>query len=179
MVAKLVLDTTTEGIWLIDTEARTTFVNQRIADLLGYSRQEMIGRPVFDFLDRERWPIARQNLEERARGVEARQEVQLVRKDGTRVWVLGSTNPVFDANGRYAGALALVGDLSIQKQREFKLRAQIDALSGTTEAPPFREPFRTAIVLGVMATYAATTAFAAIGAVASVILGVPTGPGEL
>ena len=93
-VADLVLETTVEGIWLLDAEARTTFVNCRITDLLGYTEDEMIGRPVFDFLDRERWPTAERNLKLRAEGVEDRQEVQVIRKDGTRVLMLGSANPV-------------------------------------------------------------------------------------
>ena len=61
-VGRLVLETTAESIWLIDVAARTTFVNRRMASLLGYTVEEMIGRPIFDFLDRSRWQIAEQNL---------------------------------------------------------------------------------------------------------------------
>ena len=53
IVADLVLETTAEGIWLIDTEARTTFVNRRLADLLGYSEEEMLGKADL-FLHRSR-----------------------------------------------------------------------------------------------------------------------------
>ena len=176
MVADLVLDTTAEGIWLINADARTTFVNRRIAELLGYTEDEMLGRPIFDFLDRQRWPIAEHNLQQRALGVEERQEVQLVRKDGTLLWVLASANPVFDAAGNYAGALALLGDLSPQKEKEDLLRAQIDVLrsrlassrsSGpavsAAEPPGYREPFRTAIVLGVLGTFVATVGLVTVG----------------
>src|SRR4051812_39481295 len=41
LVASLVLENAAEGIWLIDADARTTFVNSRIADLLGYTEEEM------------------------------------------------------------------------------------------------------------------------------------------
>ena len=43
-----------EGIWMIDAEARTSFVNEHMAAMLGYSVDEMIGRSVFDFMD-ESW----------------------------------------------------------------------------------------------------------------------------
>src|SRR5580693_7628696 len=72
MVADLVLDTTTEGIWLIDGEARTTFVNPRLARLLGYTTEEMLGEPIFTFIDRERWPVAERNLKRRELGIEDR-----------------------------------------------------------------------------------------------------------
>jgi PAS domain S-box-containing protein len=182
-VAELVLDTTVEGIWLIDANARTTFVNRRLTDLLGYTEDEMIGRPVFDFLDRRRWPIAARNLEQRALGIEERQEVQLTCKDGRLVWMLASANPVFDADGNYAGALALLGDLSAQKERERSLRAEIAALrsrlppasagaahDSATVRPAVREPFRTALVLGVLATLTATIAVVTAGAVVSDLL---------
>jgi PAS domain S-box-containing protein len=196
-VADLVLETTAEGIWLIDAEARTTFVNRRLAELLGYREDEMLGRYVFEFLDRDRWPNAQRNLRLREAGVEDRQEVELVRKDGTRVWVLGSANPILDRDGNYLGALALLGDLSEQKDREHLLRAQVSDLRerlaaqigrcarqrrapSPREAPPvYREPFRTAIVLGVMGTLLATVAVTAAGAVVGAWLGAdrPDGSG--
>src|SRR5579871_2273166 len=187
LVADLVLETTVEGIWLIDADARTTFVNLRLEALLGYGEDEMLGRPVFDFLDRERWPIAERNLQQRARGIEDRQELQLVRKDGTRVWVLGSANPMFDRDGNYAGALALVANLSPQKERERLLRSEIEALRSrlgalggggaggrggdrAAERPAYSEPFATLVVLGVMATLTATIGLATVGALAGHLL---------
>ncbi len=182
LVAELVLDTTLEGIWLIDADARTTFVNGRLAALLGYAEEEMLGRPIFEFLDRERWPTAERNLQQRALGVEDRQEVQLVRKDGTRVWMLGSANPVFDRDGNYAGALGLLADLSAQKERERSLRSEIDRLKSRLQAlggggvasapvaperPAYVEPFATVIVLAVLGTLTATIGLATVGALAS------------
>lgn len=129
MVAQLVLDTTNEGIWLIDAQARTTFVNHAAAELLGYTEDEMIGMHIFDFMSEERRPVAQSNLIKRQRGVEDREQVQLRRKDGSSVWVIGSANPVYDRHGRYAGALGLFGDLTAQKENEARLRAQVDQLT--------------------------------------------------
>jgi PAS domain S-box-containing protein len=191
MVADLVLETTAEGIWLIDGDARTTFVNRRLAQLLGYTEEEMLGEPIFSFIDRERWPVAERNLRQRELGIEDRQEVQLVRKDGTRVWVLGSANPVFDRNGEYAGALALIGELTAQKDREHELRAELDGLrqrllarsrapSASAAGPsPYREPFRTAIVVAAYGTVLATVAILTTGAVIGALLGTKPKPPEI
>jgi PAS domain S-box-containing protein len=185
MVAQLVLDTSCEGIWLIDVQARTTFVNRAAAELLGYSEDEMLGMTIFEFMDEDRRAPARENLMRRQRGVEDRQELKLRRKDGTSVWVIGSANPVYDRDGRYAGALGLFGDLAPQKEREHRLRGEIDELrrqlakldvakERTREAPrattpaeasPYREPFRTAIVLGTLGSLVAGTVILAAGSI--------------
>src|ERR1700690_1823006 len=124
MVAELVFETTNEGIWLIDAQARTTFVNRHAAELLGYAEDEMIGRLIFEFMDEARIPLAEANLKRRRQSISDRHAVPLRRKDGSVAWVIGSANPVFDRRGRYAGALALLRDLSAQKQREQQLEAE-------------------------------------------------------
>jgi len=166
-VADLVLETTAESIWLIDAQARTTFVNRRMANLLGYTEEEMLGRPIFEFLDRSRWQVAEENLRKRQQGIEDRQEVELIRKDGTRIWVIGSANPVFDRNGQYAGALALLGDLSPQKARERLLQQQVDQLGARLA----EQPLRAAVVMGVLGTFLATVAITTAGAVIGAVLG--------
>lgn len=128
MVAQLVFETTNEGIWLIDAQARTTFVNRHAAELLGYAEGEMIGRRIFEFMDDARIPLAEANLKRRKQGISDRHAVPLRRKDGSTTWVIGSASPVFDRQGRYAGALAMLGDLSAQKQREQELEAEIAEL---------------------------------------------------
>lgn len=181
-VAELVLETTAESIWLIDAQARTTFVNRRMARLLGYTEEEMIGRPIFDFLPQSRWETAKHNLQHRKHGREGREELELIRKDGTRVWVIGSANPIFDRDGQYAGALALLGDLTPQKERERLLKKQIIDLRArlagrvgagnavradrSAEEAGMREPFRTALV---MAAYGTLLAVVAIGTAGGVI----------
>jgi PAS domain S-box-containing protein len=187
-VADLVLKHAAEGIWLIDAQARTTFVNRRAADLLGYSEAEMIGMPVFAFMDPALRPLTELRLAQRALGVEEREEVELVRKDGTRIWVLGSATPIFDDNGEYAGALAVLGDLTPQKRREALLRAQLDDLrrrftrsqasSPADLQPTYREPFRTAVVLGMCGTFVATVAVVTAGVVLSSLIGVNPIPGQ-
>jgi PAS domain S-box-containing protein len=162
MVAQLVLETTNEGIWLIDAQERTTFVNQAAAALIGYREDEMIGRHIFDFMDAERLPVARQNLMLRRQGVEDRQEIKLRRKDGSFVWAIGSANPVYDRDGNYAGALALIGDLSSQKQTEDRLRARIAELIASYRAPEPQPASSVGIGWRVLAAFAAGGTFISI-----------------
>jgi PAS domain S-box-containing protein len=193
MVAQLVLDTATEGIWLIDAQARTTFVNRHAAELLGYTEEEMIGLHIFDLMDEERRPAAQQNLMRRQKGIEERQEVKLRRKDGSPIWVIGSTNPVYDREGRYAGALALLGDLSSQKQTEQRLRAEVESLkaklaSASAAQSQARRPdsessprapvglLRGAGVVALCGTYLGLAALLTAGGVMRALLGPASSP---
>jgi PAS domain S-box-containing protein len=38
------VNTANEGVWVIDEEHRTTYANRRLADMLGYTVEEMAGR---------------------------------------------------------------------------------------------------------------------------------------
>jgi PAS domain-containing protein len=145
----------------------------------------MIGKSLFDFLDPASWSMAERSLQRRRQGYEDRREVELLRKDGTKVWVLGWANPIFDANGEYAGALGVLGDLSVQKERERELRAEIADLrrrlaagmgaadpKPQTEAPSYREPFRSAVVVATCSAFVATVALAGACAVLGSLFGV-------
>ena len=43
-----IVETATEGVWIIDAEARTTFVNATMAQMMDYAPADMIGRPLTD-----------------------------------------------------------------------------------------------------------------------------------
>ncbi|MBI5231535.1 MAG: PAS domain S-box protein, partial [Coriobacteriales bacterium] len=45
-----IVDTAYEGIWVLDAEAKATFVNARVTEMLGYESEDLIGRPLADFV---------------------------------------------------------------------------------------------------------------------------------
>ena len=64
-----IVETANEGIWVIDAESKTTYVNEKMAEMLGYSPEEMIGRLGMDFTDEEGKALAKLNVEKRQQGV--------------------------------------------------------------------------------------------------------------
>ncbi len=111
-----------EGIWLIDAEARTTFVNQRMSEMLGYSVEEILGQPVFRFAD-ERWAEqARKNFEERQQGSMGQMDFEFLKKDGSRLYALIEATPIFDDTGHFAGSLGCIIDITERKRAEERLR---------------------------------------------------------
>ena len=112
------IDTANEGIWMIDAQGRTTFVNVRMAEMLGYRPEEMIDRPFYAFMSDERRAEAEQHLERRRRGIADQHDFEFRRKDGSVVWGLLSTNPVVNAAGVVTGALAMITDITERKRAE-------------------------------------------------------------
>jgi PAS domain S-box-containing protein len=123
-----IVETADEGIWSIDAESNTTFVNQKMADMLGYSIGEMIGKPLFGFMDEEGIAIAQKNLERRQQGIAEQHDFKFRRKDGKDLWAMLSTNPLFDSKNRYLGALAMVTDVTERRKAEEVLRTSEQTL---------------------------------------------------
>jgi two-component system, cell cycle sensor histidine kinase and response regulator CckA len=111
-----------EGVWTIDRHALTDYVNPRMASMLGYAAEEMLGRSMFAFMDDDARGEAASNFERRQEGVAELHEFRLRRKDGAELWTLMSTNPILDANGEFVGALAMVTDITERKRAEDALR---------------------------------------------------------
>lgn len=111
-----------EGIWAIDAGERTTFVNPRMAQILGYTAQEMLGRPLFSFMDESNVDLCKALLERRRGGVIERHDFDFLRKDGSAVCVSMETAPIVDEAGRYMGALAVVADITRRVQAERRVR---------------------------------------------------------
>ena len=120
-----IVQTAEEGIWTIDAQSRTTYVNPKMAAMLGYAEPEMVGRALTDFMDQEGQSIAQDNLERRRQGITEQHDFKFRRKDGSDLWSLIATNPILDADGAYAGALAMVTDITARKQAEDALRSSL------------------------------------------------------
>jgi diguanylate cyclase (GGDEF)-like protein/PAS domain S-box-containing protein len=101
-----------EGIWEIDAHARTSFVNPKMADMLGYAIEDMLDQPLVAFMDDEGRAILELNIARRQRGVAERHEFKFLRRDGGELWVTLATNPIFGGDNAYLGALALVSDIT-------------------------------------------------------------------
>ena len=115
------LETLQEGVWAIDQEAKTTFVNPRMAIMLGYTVEEMFGQPLFSFMDERGVELAKYNMARRQQGISEQHDFEFLRKDGSRLYASLETSPLTDAQGNYVGALAGVIDVTKRKQAESEL----------------------------------------------------------
>jgi len=114
-----IVDTANEGIWTVDAEGRTSFVNPKLQALLGWTAKEMLGRPCTDFMDADGCAAIT--------GTAVQQhEVRFHRRDGSDLWATLSTTPITDAEGHEAGMLAMVTDVTERRLADSR-RAALEA----------------------------------------------------
>lgn len=118
-------DLAQEGIWVIDAEGKTSLVNAAMAGMLGYCKEEMLGRPIYDFMDADASRIAQENLKRRAHGIEEQHDFEWLSKSGRKVYTTMQTAPIFDDNGVFVGAIAGIMDITERRRAEERIRRQV------------------------------------------------------
>jgi PAS domain S-box-containing protein len=130
-----ILDTTPDGVWRVDADERTDYVNPRMASMLGYAPEEMLGRALSDFMDPEQLEIAQEKMgtarEDGSLGVV---ENRFVRKDGTRCWARVSHRALTDRHGRHIGGLAIMSDITASKAQAAELRKSEHFVAALTDS---------------------------------------------
>jgi diguanylate cyclase (GGDEF)-like protein/PAS domain S-box-containing protein len=145
---RFIVDNALEGIVALDRDGRITFLNQRMAEMVGYREEEALGQPYLDFLAEDQFADAEAKQAERAQGLDGVYERCLLRKDGSRKWVQISARAVLDAAGSYAGAFSVIIDIDARKKAETALAASnkrlaeqslLDGLTGIANRRRFDE----------------------------------------
>ncbi len=132
-----IFETAEEGIWLVDAEANTEEVNHRMAQMLGYTIDEMQGRHLFDFMDEEACKKVETNLDRHRRGTAEKHDFRLRTKSGADLWTIMGTAPMYSSQGVYIGALRMVTDITERKLSEAAIKQERDFAEGLIETAPF------------------------------------------
>jgi two-component system cell cycle sensor histidine kinase/response regulator CckA len=112
------IDTTLEGVWIFDAELRTTYVNQRLAEMLDVNAEEMIGRSALDFVAEDSRADVQQRLQRRTQGIKEQYDVHLRRKDGSDLWAIVCATPILEEHGAFTGSLSMLTDITERKRVE-------------------------------------------------------------
>jgi PAS domain S-box-containing protein len=112
------VETANDAICVLDKADVVTFINHRMVELLGYTPEEMIGRPIYSFMDGEGRKVTRAALERRRRGIKENYQNRFVHRNGNQIDVNISAAPLFDVEEQYNGALAMIADITQAKKLE-------------------------------------------------------------
>ena len=116
-----IINATHEGVWMLGPDNSTTSANARITDMLGYSKDEMLGRSVIDFMFEEDIPEHLKQMEERRRGLSNTYERRYRRKDGKVLWTQTIGVPIYDDQHQFQGAFGMITDITEHKKFEKEL----------------------------------------------------------
>ena len=103
-----------DGIWIIDSDARTLYGNAAMAEILGTTTTELIGKPSFQYVFAEDVNTAQKLFDSKQRGDPSPFHFKLRRKDGSSIWVEVLGTPMRNAKGEFIG---IVGTFSVSEQQ--------------------------------------------------------------
>jgi len=137
---RLLAENVTDVIWVTEMNLRPTYVSASVARLLGYSVEEALSQGLTAVLTPASFEAAKAAF---SRALEQQgndspfepppSEVELVRKDGTTVWVESKLSFVRDASGQPVEALGVLREVTERKKAEEQLRQSLEVLERTME----------------------------------------------
>jgi PAS domain S-box-containing protein len=115
---RVVVDSLNEGLLIVGEDLHFTFVNERLAQMLGYEPEEVLGQFHTFILAEEDLGIMEERQRNRPVGARDNYEIRLRKKDGQTLHAILSVAPVVDAEGRPLASPVLVTDISARKRVE-------------------------------------------------------------
>ncbi|MCH6257085.1 PAS domain S-box protein [Puniceicoccaceae bacterium K14] len=118
------LDTAGEYIFEVDVEGRYTFVSPRIESLLGCGLTRILGRPFYEFMEREESLRMMNIFNQKAMNSELieNEEYKSVSKDGRVVWHAINARPIFLKDGSFVGYRGAGLNVTEYKETELALK---------------------------------------------------------
>ena len=120
-----IIETAGAAVVTFDVEGRLTYINDLTCRTLGYTRDEMIGKPFIDFIHPDDREKALDTFTEAAsstalRGPTAALELRLLHKDGNIVWFYANATRLM-SEGKTTGFSVVMPDITRLKQAEADL----------------------------------------------------------
>lgn len=127
------VETMNEGMALADQNYIFTFVNERFCEMLGYSRDEMLGHHLTEFVHDDDKALMKDQMARRKSGEAQRFELAWRKKDGRKMQTLVSPRGFFDGEGLFKGSLGVLTDITALKKAEAELQKAHDELERRVE----------------------------------------------
>lgn len=114
MISSIIMAKSVDGIWIIDSDAKTLYANAAMAKILGTDATKMLGQPSFQYVFPEDALTAQRLFEKKQEGEAAPFHFRLRRQDGSEIWVDVQGTPMKNAAGDFIG---IVGTFSVSAKQ--------------------------------------------------------------
>ena len=122
---KALFATSPSGITIVDEYGIILEINQEITNLTGYSREELVGQPIYILGPSDRVELVKGNIRRILLGETLESEVVTIHKDGTQSFFYLRETAITLPNGRQ-GVLSVSNDITARKDVEDKLKESED-----------------------------------------------------
>lgn len=143
-------------IYATDEHGVLTYLSPAIEAHSGYTPSELIGRSVFECVDKADRDQLRHALETTLAGQLEPSEFRIITKSGQRRWIRSSSRPMYDGD-RVAGLRGVYIDITEQRQLEEKLRQTYKMEAIGTLAGGMAHEFNN--ILGIITGYTELTQY--------------------
>lgn len=127
---KELVENTSDWLWELDADNCFTYVSPRVKELLGYEPEELYGKNAFDLMSRdEARKVEREYSEYLTNHSPFNCMVNVnLHRDGHKVILESSGNPIFDSEGNFKGYRGIDRDITAKKRAEAFLQNIIESM---------------------------------------------------
>jgi len=117
-----------EGILMQNKKGIITYTNDRFLDMIGYTEEEVVGKPITRFLGGG--ILKRKELQEASKEDETSKasEVSWKKKDGDRIFTILSPKNIYDEKEELRGRVSVLTDITDRRQAEKELHKSREVL---------------------------------------------------
>ena len=122
MKYRTLVETLQEALGIVDENENIVFVNEGWSNIMGYTREEIIGKNLKEFLAKGEFKKVREETKKRRKGKTSKYLARMVHKDGREILTSVTASPWIDDRKKFKGTIGLMLDITEQTKAEETLK---------------------------------------------------------
>ncbi len=119
---RIIVENISEGLVIYDKDMVATFVNDKLCEIVGYNKDEILGERVSWLFAGDRRKKAGIELQGRRKSKASHYSVRFIKGNGKELFLFVSGVPLFAQDGEFDGGVAVVSDITERKRLEDRLK---------------------------------------------------------
>jgi len=119
---RTLLETMNDGFTVQNEKGEITYANDGFLEMIGYSREEVLGHQWNYFLDEYNQKVVRQQLKSRKKGAKNPYELEWKTKGGKKICTVISPQPFFDVENTFISSSTVITDITRLKKTQIELQ---------------------------------------------------------
>jgi len=119
---RILVENMGEGLLVLDRDMHISFVNNRLCDVWGYSKDELLGKRILSFFEGQSRKIIRREFRKRTTGKSSTYLLLGKTKRGEEKFFSVSAVPFIDRERGFNGSIVIISDITERKKMEEELQ---------------------------------------------------------